>query len=290
MMTIKVPGTSANLGPGFDSCGLALKVYLTLKIGDEQEKWEISHHLGKDIPMDETNLVIQTALSLAPDMKPRKLIMESDIPSARGLGSSSAAIVAGIELASQYGHLKLTTEQKLQIAASIEGHPDNVAPAILGGFVVGSQQKNKTFAVKHSFPATGILAAIPDRELMTTLSREVLPKTIDYKEAVKASSISNVMVAAILSGDLQLAGEMMERDLWHENHRAALTPQLPMVRKIAHAFGAYGTCLSGAGPTLLIMIAEDKSSVLKQKLAETFTDMTINSFEIDYDGVKTVIE
>jgi homoserine kinase len=175
-MKIIVPGTTANLGPGFDSCGLALNLYLTLEVGAENRNWVIHHTLDERIPCDETNLIIQTALALAPTIQPRELWMESEIPATRGLGSSSAAIIAGIELANQLAELKLSDKEKVTIASNLEGHPDNAASAILGDFVVATKINEVVFAVKHSFPDTGILAVIPNYELLTTESRDVLPK------------------------------------------------------------------------------------------------------------------
>ena len=129
-MKIRVPATSANLGPGFDSCGIALSQYLTIDIGPETKQWQIDHQLGSAIPTDEKNLLIQTALDLAPKLTPHKITMTSDIPIARGLGSSSSVVVAGIELANRLGNLGMTPQQKVSYATKIEGHPDNVAPAI----------------------------------------------------------------------------------------------------------------------------------------------------------------
>ena len=155
-MKIRIPATSANLGPGFDSCGIALSLYLFIEVLEPSDQWEIIHDLGNDIPSDATNLMITTALALAPDLAPHKIKMESDVPLARGLGSSSSVIVAGIELANRLGNLNLSQKEKIEIATKIEGHPDNVAPAICGDFVVAcyfSEKKtDKVSYVKHYFP------------------------------------------------------------------------------------------------------------------------------------------
>lgn len=286
MITIQVPATTANLGPGFDSCGLALNLYLTLEVGQEQAVWQIDHQLGESIPTDESNLIIQTALSIVSTLTPRKLRMKSEIPSTRGLGSSSAAIVAGIELANQVAQLNLTSMEKLEIAATIEGHPDNVAPAIMGDFVVASQLGKEIFAVKYPFPETSLLAVIPNHELLTKESRTVLPQTLTYSEAVKASSISNVMISAVLSGDLDLAGQMMARDLWHEIYRKELVPHLSPIRKLADANGAYGTFLSGAGPTVLVLLSKDRLKEMKLLLQEKFKKAVVKELTIDRLGVQ----
>lgn len=286
MLRIKVPGTTANLGPGFDSCGLALQLYLTLEVGAEQDSWEVEHQLGSGIPTDSKNVIVTTALSLAPDLAPRKLKMTSDVPSTRGLGSSSAAIVAGIELANQLADLQLTAAKKVEIATLIEGHPDNVAPAILGDFVVATKINQDVFAVKHAFPETGVIAFIPQKELLTSESRTVLPSELRYSEAVKASSIANVMIAAVLEGNLFLAGQMMEQDLWHEIYRKKLIPHLEKIREISQENGAYGTFLSGAGPTVLVLVPKDKLKFLMSLLKEVDNEAEIESFDIDRFGVQ----
>lgn len=286
MLRIKVPGTTANVGPGFDSCGLALQLYLTLEVGAEQDSWEVEHQLGSGIPTDSENVIVTTALSLAPNLAPRKLKMTSDVPSTRGLGSSSAAIVAGIELANQLADLQLTAAKKVEIATLIEGHPDNVAPAILGDFVVATKINQDVFAVKHTFPETGIIAFIPQKELLTSESRTVLPSELSYSEAVKASSIANVMIAAVLEGNLFLAGQMMEQDLWHEIYRKKLIPHLEKIREISQENGAYGTFLSGAGPTVLVLVPKDKLKLLMSLLKEVDNEAKIEAFDIDRVGVQ----
>lgn len=288
MMQIRVPGTTANLGPGFDSCGLALNLYLTLTVGEVQDNWEVIHSLGEGIPMDQTNVIVTTACKLCPDLEPRKLWMTSEVPSTRGLGSSSAAIVAGIELANQLGNLMLSQQEKVTYATLMEGHPDNVAPAILGDFVVATKIEQEVYAVKHSFPATGILVCIPNGELLTSESRDVLPQTLTYSTAVTASSIANVMISAILANDLSLAGKMMEQDLFHEYYRKNLIPHLSDIRETANQFGAYGTFLSGAGPTVLTLVPLAKLKKLKSKLERNYPHAMIKELEIERNGVEVI--
>ncbi len=288
MMQIRVPGTTANLGPGFDSCGLALNLYLTLTVGEVQDNWEVIHSLGEGIPMDQTNVIVTTACKLCPDLEPRKLWMTSEVPSTRGLGSSSSAIVAGIELANQLGNLMLSQQEKVTYATLMEGHPDNVAPAILGDFVVATKIEQEVYAVKHSFPATGILVCIPNGELLTSESRDVLPQTFTYSTAVTASSIANVMISAILANDLSLAGKMMEQDLFHEYYRKNLIPHLSDIRETANQFGAYGTFLSGAGPTVLTLVPLAKLKKLQSKLERNYPHAMIKELEIERNGVEVI--
>ena len=285
-MKIRVPATSANLGPGFDSCGIALSEYLFIEVLEDSKNWVIQHNLSKEIPTDESNLLLQTALKLAPNLTPKKLKMTSEIPLARGLGSSSSVIVAGIELANRLGNLHLSLKDKVQIATELEGHPDNVAPAICGDFVVASFLDGDVRYVKHHFPDCDVLAYVPNHELLTTESRSVLPETIPYRETVEASGIANVMIAAILNGNLPLAGVMMEKDKWHEAYRKHLVPHLAVIREICHEEGAYASFLSGAGPTILILSPEEKTEALFSRLQALDKQAKIDLLHIDTEGVQ----
>lgn len=285
-MKIRVPATSANLGPGFDSCGLALSRYLYIEVLENTEQWEIEHNLGTEIPKDSTNLLIQIALKIVPDLSPKYLKMVSDIPLARGLGSSSSVIVAGIELANQLANLDLSLEKKLQIATEIEGHPDNVAPAIYGEFVVASYVNKQVNCVKHHFPLCDVIAFVPNEELLTSESRSVLPKTIHYKEAVQASSIANVMIAAVLNDNLALAGNMMEMDKFHEMYRESLIPHLKEIRMLGHEQGMYGVFLSGAGPTVLVLSPQKKTKNMIEILEKISISGEIYTLSVDREGIK----
>lgn len=211
-MRIIVPATSANIGPGFDSIGVALSKYLIIEVLEESTEWLVEHNLV-NIPKDHTNLLIQTALHVKSDLAPHRLKMFSDIPLARGLGSSSSVIVAGIELANQLGNLALSQKEKLEIATRLEGHPDNVAPAIFGDLVISSIVKNDIKSLEVMFPDSSFIAFIPNYELKTSDSRNVLPQKLSYEDAVASSSVANVMVASLLKGDLVTAGWAIERDL-----------------------------------------------------------------------------
>ncbi|MHC5252222.1 homoserine kinase [Listeria kieliensis] len=285
-MRIQVPATTANLGPGFDSCGLALDLYLTLTVCEESSAWQIEHQLAGDIPKDETNMIIQVAKKIAPDLKPHRLVMESDIPPARGLGSSSAAIVAGIELANQLADLGLSRDEIVRLAAEFEGHPDNVAPAISGGLVICAKQPDRDFYLQHAFPDAAILAVIPEEALLTSESRAVLPRELSYSDAVQASSVANVMVAALVAGDLRLAGEMMERDLFHETYRAKLVPHLIEIRKKVAEFGGYAAVLSGAGPTVLVLAPHEVSETLRQELCGLGFEAEVKQLRAEPSGVR----
>ena len=285
-MKIIVPATSANVGPGFDSVGVAVTKYLEIQVCEEREEWMIEHQLGKWIPRDERNLLLKIALQIVPDLQPRRLKMVSDIPLARGLGSSSSVIVAGIELANQLGNLKLSDHDKLQLATKIEGHPDNVAPAIYGNLVIASSVEDQVSAVVAPFPECAFLAYIPNYELRTRDSRGVLPKKLSYKEAVAASSIANVAIAALLTGDMVKAGQAIEGDLFHERYRQELVREFATIKKVAKKNGAYATYLSGAGPTVMVLADPDKMPKIKAELEKQPFKGKLHDLQVDTEGVR----
>lgn len=285
-MRITVPATSANVGPGFDSVGIAVSKYLTIDVLEAQENWWIEHDLGDEIPSDEENLLLQTALQVASDLPPHRLKMTSEVPLARGLGSSSSVIVAGIELANQLGNLCLSDEEKLEIATKIEGHPDNVAPAIFGNLVVASYVDQQTNHLVLPFPECALVAFVPNYELKTSDSRNVLPSEWTYKEAVAASSIANVAIAALARGDLRVAGKAIEADRFHERYRQQLVAEFPQVKDIAHQHEAYATYLSGAGPTIMTMLPVEHAEAFAKDLESKDLNGQVFSLKIDTTGVK----
>lgn len=285
-MRITVPATSANVGPGFDSVGIAVSKYLTIDVLETQENWWIEHDLGEEIPSNEENLLLQTALQVASDLPPHRLKMTSEVPLARGLGSSSSVIVAGIELANQLGNLCLSDEDKLEIATKIEGHPDNVAPAIFGNLVVASYVDQETHHLVLPFPECALVAFVPNYELKTSDSRNVLPSEWSYKEAVAASSIANVAIAALAKGDLRVAGKAIEADRFHERYRQQLVAEFPQVKDIAHQHEAYATYLSGAGPTIMTLLPVEHAEAFAKDLESKDLNGQVFSLKIDTTGVK----
>ena len=285
-MRITVPATSANVGPGFDSVGIAVSKYLTIDVLEAQENWWIEHDLGEEIPSDEENLLLQTALQVASDLPPHRLKMTSEVPLARGLGSSSSVIVAGIELANQLGKLTLSDEDKLEIATKIEGHPDNVAPAIFGNLVVASYVDQQTNHLVLPFPECALVAFVPNYELKTSDSRNVLPSEWTYKEAVAASAIANVAIAALAKGDLRVAGKAIEADRFHERYRQQLVVEFPQVKEVAHQHDAYATYLSGAGPTIMTLLPVEHAEAFAKDLESKDLNGQVFSLKIDTTGVK----
>ena len=285
-MKIIVPATSANVGPGFDSVGIAVTRYLTIEVLEPADDWFIEHDLGSGIPTDEKNLLLSTALSISTDMQPHRIKMTNQVPLARGLGSSSSVIVAGIELANQLANLQLSDAEKLRIATEIEGHPDNVAPAIFGNMVIASYIGEDVQYVTADFPSCDLVAFVPSYQLKTSDSRNVLPKEWSYKEAVAASSVANVAIAALLKGDLLTAGRSIESDHFHERYRQSLVNEFPQVKEVAHAHGAYATYLSGAGPTIMNLLASEHTAAFVAALEELGLDGQIFQLKIDTFGVR----
>ena len=285
-MKIIVPATSANVGPGFDSVGIAVTRYLTIEVLEPADAWFIEHDLGAGIPTDEKNLLLSTALSISTDMQPHRIKMTSEVPLARGLGSSSSVIIAGIELANQLANLQLSDAEKLRIATEIEGHPDNVAPAIFGNMVIASYIGEDVQYVTADFPSCDLVAFVPSYQLKTSDSRNVLPKEWSYKEAVAASSVANVAIAALLKGDLETAGRSIELDHFHERYRQSLVKEFPQVKEVAHQHDAYATYLSGAGPTIMNLLAPEHVASFVAALAALGLDGQIFQLKIDTFGVR----
>jgi homoserine kinase len=294
MFLIRVPASTANLGPGFDSIGLALGLYLDVK-GQIAEEWEVIP-LTKELsifPRDDSNYMVVIAKEVAnrygKELRPCRLEVSSEIPLTRGLGSSASAIVAGIELANILADLNLTKKEKNRLASLFEGHPDNAAASVSGGLAVGLHTEEETDVL--SFPLEGIkvIAAIPNYELKTEDSRNVLPENIMFSDSVMGSASANLLVASLLSGNWELAGKMMKQDRYHEPYRAHLVPDLARIDELATAAGAFGTALSGAGPTVLCLVSVESAEEIAVKLTQAFPDYTIKALEIDNEGSQTTI-
>lgn len=284
-MKIMIPATSANIGPGFDSVGVALSKYLTIEVLEPTDKWIIEHNL-EFVPTDKNNLLIKTALKVTKKLQPHRIRMTSDIPLARGLGSSSSVIVAGIELANQLAKLKMTTDEKLQKATEIEGHPDNVAPAIYGNLVISSYVNRRVQAVVTEFPEASFVAFIPNYSLRTVESRGVLPYQMSHKKAVAASAIANVAIASLMAGDLTTAGRAIQSDMFHEPFRQSLVKEFCSIRRVGQDLGAYATYLSGAGPTVMILAPKEKEDQIVKALENLTLDGTIHRLRVDTKGIQ----
>ncbi|MFD9628012.1 homoserine kinase [Peribacillus muralis] len=294
MFLIRVPASTANLGPGFDSIGLALGLYLELH-GSLSDHWEVIP-LSEEMsvfPRDDRNYIVQiakkTAAYYGKELSPCRLFVSSEIPLARGLGSSASAIVAGIELANIAGELDLTDDEKNRQASLFEGHPDNAGASVYGGLVVGLHTERRTDVVSFPIEGVKVIAVIPDFELLTEDSRNVLPTSLPYQDAIGGSAAANVLLAAVLTKDWKLVGEMMQSDRFHQPYRAELVPHLARIEEIVLQEGGFGTALSGAGPTVLSITSIDKSTAVLSALKREFPQFVVKELEIDNDGSHTAI-
>ncbi|ARK31923.1 homoserine kinase [Halalkalibacter krulwichiae] len=289
---ITVPGSSANLGPGFDSVGLAVNRFLTLEVS-RSDQWTFTSESVdlQGIETGEDNLIYQVAAHVAKELgqeiSPCNVVMTSDIPLARGLGSSAAAIVAGIELANQLLGEPLTVEEKVRFASLWEGHPDNVAASIYGGLVIGTHTETATDVLYGGIPEIDLVLLVPSEELKTKKARGVLPTELTYRQAVRASSVANVLVAALLQGNWQVAGKMMNEDLFHHPYRRELVPHLEeVIRYVQEETSAYGAALSGAGPTMLCIAPVQRGEEIQEKLQRHFPDFEVAVLKPAKSGIQ----
>lgn len=247
---VRVPASSANLGPGYDSMAAAVSLHLDLEV---EETGEYSFDPGGlDVPVDRDNLLVRAFESLhsADGISFR---LQSEIPLARGLGSSAAAIVAGLFAADHLFELALTREEMLVRASEIEGHPDNVAAAIYGGFVVcGTGAEGEPVAATVQTPG-GLegIAVIPAEEVSTERAREAIPAQVPLEDAVANISSAALLVLGLGSADLDLVGRGLG-DRIHQPRRRQLYPRSMEIVDGAREMGALGATISGAGPTVLV--------------------------------------
>lgn len=293
---ISIPASTANLGPGFDSIGIALDKYLELEV-ELGFDWKIINLSGNlpDVPNPLDHLIVQAAEKTAElhgfSLPPCTVRVKSEIPLARGMGSSASAIVAGIELANQIMELHLTAQDKLKVATLMEGHPDNAAASIYGGFTISSNAANGEINVFHAnhIEASFVLF-IPNFELKTTMARQVLPDSYSRQEAAQASAIANLLTAAFLSSAFKQVGTYMEQDLFHEPYRLDMIPQSKEIKIAAKQAGAYGTCISGAGPTLLSLVEKGTEQDFISKLKGQFPDFNLVEVPMNRTGIVVTIK
>lgn len=272
---VRVPATSANLGPGFDCLALALDLWNQVELRLEGEGIRVMvRGEGSDcLPRDETNLVAQAALGLyhaARIEPPPGLRIEcvNRIPLSSGLGSSSAARLAGLLGANALADEPLSEEEVLELAADLEGHPDNVSAALAGGLTL-SVRAGERLLVRSYAPALTLPAAVvvPEVNLPTVAARRALPKQAPLADAVFNLGRTALVVEALRSGDLYLLGEAMQ-DRLHQPYRLALIPGAAAAIEAARRVGAFAAALSGAGPGVIAFPREDPQAVAAAMKAE----------------------
>ena len=260
MIKVTVPATSANVGAGFDSLGLAVSMHNVFTF-EESDRIQIASSDGTHIPTGSNNLVFRSARAvydqLGIPLKGLRITQRNDIPMARGLGSSSACIVAGILGANALLGDKLTSRQMLTLDTAIEGHPDNVAPAMLGGFVTSVYDEGQVYSVKKCIDTELAFAAfIPDFRLLTSKARAALPAMVSHKDAVYNLSRAALATAAFCDGDYSLLG-VATKDSLHQQYRLPLIEGGYEVFELAQDMGALAVYISGAGPTIMAVVHRD---------------------------------
>lgn len=258
-ITVRVPATTANIGPGFDSmgCALALYNYITCEV---LPAGKLVITGCPEQYQNEENLAVQgyrAVLSrLGLPNEGLSLNIRAEIPVCRGLGSSAALIAGGAAAANLLHGSPLPPAELLEVTNEIEGHPDNLAPAIYGGLTASLMEDGKPRTVKLPLsPTLRWVAAIPDFELSTHLARAVLPKEVAFVDAVYNASHVAVLVGALGRGDRELIA-MALRDQLHQPYREKLIPEYNKVKTAAEQCGAIAFCISGAGPTLMALTDE----------------------------------
>ena len=263
---VRVPASSANLGPGFDALGLALEIYLTCRFRRTAQLFIRSFGRDADsIPCSAENLIWQTALAVAADMGcelPQvELEIDNDIPLGKGLGSSAAALTAGVVIADQLLGLRWKPLRILDEAARIEGHPDNVAACVLGSIVASAIDSGGVArAVRLELPKRyGIAIVVPDFILPTVQARAVLPASYSRQDAVFNVQRSALLIAALATGTTSAFPAALQ-DRFHQPYRAPLVPGLEEILRL-RAPGLLGSVLSGAGPSILVFYERGYESV-----------------------------
>ena len=259
-VTVRVPATSANLGPGFDTLGLALSVYdeVTVTVRDEPGAFVDVHGVGAgEVPTDASNLVVTslayTFEAMGQPVPGVNLVANNVIPHGRGLGSSGAAVVAGIVAAKGLleGIVDIDHDALLRIATELEGHPDNVAPALFGGLTIawleGTGPQHKKLMVHRGVAP---LIFVPQHTLSTKLARSLQPVSVPHEDAVFNVSRSALLIAALTqSPELLFAGT---EDKLHQSYRAAAMPETDRLVTLLRAHG-FAAVVSGAGPSILVL-------------------------------------
>jgi homoserine kinase len=282
MIRVQVPATTANLGPGFDCLGMALELYNTVEVIPAARGLaiEISGEGAAELPRDEHNLVYQAIQHVFRQVghSPAglRLRLTNQIPVARGLGSSTSAIVGGVIAANLLTGGKLSVKDIINLASSVEGHPDNVAPAVLGGIVVSVQADGEIKYLKIQ-PPPGLrgVAAIPDFALVTKISRDMLPVQVTFQDASFNVGRVALLVTALQQGDLSLLGVAME-DRLHQSLRSSYIPGFKKILAAAKLAGARGVTLSGSGPTV-IAFADSNLELIARVMGDTFRQNGVKS-------------
>lgn len=291
MLKIKVPASTANMGPGFDVLALSFKLYNEFIFEDSKE---LIINTPNKRYNNKNNLVYRTLVQVleekgieAPALK---LTMTNEIPISRGLGSSATCILAGVIAANRYLKKKMTTEEIYLKAVAIEGHCDNISSQFFGGLTLSMREEDRIFYRKANIPS-GLLctALIPDFTLSTKKARAVLPETVSLTDATYNLSHAMLFVESLKNGQFKDLKYFL-KDKLHEPYRSSLIPNFDRIIQKAYDLGAYGAFLSGAGPTIMILRKNEENSFKKniQNYLNTLEDQW-KAVDLSIDNEGTII-
>jgi homoserine kinase len=274
---VKVPASTANLGPGFDTLGMALSLFEWIEMQAASETTITAYGEGMEgIPADKTNLIYKVAQLVFEEagvsVPELSISMYCDIPLTRGLGSSASAIIGSLVAANALIGSPLSDDKLFQIATNLEGHPDNVGASLFGGIVVSAWDGEQADYVRiEPHPQLETLVAIPSFQLSTEKARHALPKTLSMADAVFNVGRSSLLVAALSAGRLDMISTAM-RDRLHQPYRTPLIPGMSTILSQACENGALGAALSGAGPTIIAFVDGSSSERSKAGLERFLLD------------------
>ncbi len=282
MIRVQVPATTANLGPGFDCLGMALELYNIVEFSKIPRGLiiEVEGEGAGDLACNEGNLVYRAARQVFDRVgympAGLRIRLINGIPVGRGLGSSASAVIGGIIAANMLCGTNLSKREILALACSMEGHPDNIAPALLGGLVIYASVDDEITWTKVDLPVgLKTVVAVPDFAMSTRDTREALPHMVTMRDAVFNIGRAALLVAALQKGDLSVLGTAME-DKLHQSFRAGMIPGYKKVVSAARLAGARGVALSGAGPAI-IALADNNQELIAEVMKETFRESGVNA-------------
>ena len=296
-VTVKVPATSANLGPGFDTLGMALSFYDELEVqvsADSKVVVEVNGEGAGEVPTDETNLVAKTIhfvfKKFGQPLPGLRLKAHNIIPHGRGMGSSGAAVVSGIKAAQGLleGIVEISNQQLLEMATEREGHPDNVAPALFGGLTIAWEDERGPHH-KKLFVHRGVspLELVPTHKMSTALARSLQPESVSHGDAVFNVSRSALLIAALTqSPELMMSAT---EDRLHQDYRASAMPETEAVIQLMRSHG-HAAVVSGAGPSVLVLASDPFERIAAAKLAaEKYPQWRALLLAVDFKGATVVV-
>lgn len=289
-MTISVPATSANLGPGFDTLGLAVDLRNRVEFHPSKFFSVSIKGEGENNPRLKGNNLFISIFNehynrLTKNKQNFKFTFYNQIPMSRGLGSSSAVIVSAIASAHEAAGIRVSKRRILNHALVYESHPDNITPAVMGGFTVATVEKNKVFSQKKHLPNyLKAVVVIPNKQMNTSRSRTVLPKSYSKENAVYNLSHAALTVAAFFNEDWEML-KLAAQDRFHQKARMKTLPELFSVQKVAYESGALMSTLSGSGSTFFSLTYDDDSAMIANRMKQKFPDFGVKVLDFDNDGL-----